>query len=153
MTYILMTNVTFMSKFSLNNIIREAGVAYRSSNEMHLIELARRGISKKSLLQLSIAAGLSLKELADILPVSLRTIQRHNDNDLLDTAVSEHAILIAELISDAVEVFGSQEAVQNWLHSPLVGLGSIEPVSLLDTGFGIRLVREELGRLEHGVYS
>lgn len=148
-----MTNVVIMSNFSLGTIIREAGVAYRASNEMHLIELARSGISKKSVLQLSEAAGLSLKELADILPVSLRTLQRYRDDDLLDQAVSEHAILIAELFSDAVDVFGSPESVQNWLHSSLIGLGGIKPVSLLDTGFGIRMVRDELGRLEHGVFS
>lgn len=142
-----------MSNFILNTIIREAGVAYRASNEMHLIELARRGISKKSLLKLSEAAGLSLKELAGILPVSLRTLQRYRDDDLLDQAVSEHAILIAELFSDAVDVFGLPQSAQNWLHSPLVGLGGVEPVSLLDTGFGIRIIREELGRLEHGVFS
>jgi len=142
-----------MSNFSLNTIIREAGVAYQASNDMHLVELARRGISKKSLLQLSLAANLSLKELANILPVSLRTIQRYSNDDLLDPAVSEHAILIAELISDAGEVFNTQEAVQSWLHSPLIGLGGVKPVALLDTGFGIRLVRNELGRLEHGVYS
>ena len=142
-----------MSNFSLNTIIREAGVAYQASNDMHLVELARHGISKKSLLQLSLAVNLSLKELASILPVSLRTIQRYSDDDLLDPAVSEHAILIAELISDAGEVFNTPEAVQNWLHSPLIGLGGAKPVSLLDTGFGIRMVREELGRLEHGVYS
>lgn len=148
-----MPNVALMSNSSLNTIIQEAGVAYRASNEMHLIELARIGISKKSLSQLSVAAGLSIKELADVLPVSLRTIQRYSDDDLLDPAVFEHAILIAELISDAVDVFGSMESVQKWLQSPLIGLGSIKPVSLLDTGFGIRLVREELGRLEHGVHS
>jgi len=36
-----------MSDFSLNSIIREAGVACQASNDMHLVELARHGISKK----------------------------------------------------------------------------------------------------------
>jgi len=142
-----------MSNISLKTIIREAGVAYQASSDMQLVELARRGVSKKSLLQLAEAAGLSLKELAKILPVSLRTIQRYDDDDLLDPAVSEHAILIAELISDAGDIFNTDEAVQAWLHAPIIGLGGVEPVALLDTGFGIRLVRDELKRLEYGIYS
>ena len=153
MTYKHETKVVYMSNISLKTIIREAGVAYQASSDMQLVELARKGVSKKSLLQLAKAAGLSLKELAKILPVSIRTIQRYDDDDLLDPAVSEHAILIAELISDAGDVFNTDEAVRVWLHSPIIGLGGDEPVTLLDTGFGIRLVRDELRRLEYGVYS
>lgn len=65
----------------------------------------------------------------------------------MDSAVSEYAILIADLIADALAFFGSVEDVQTWLHSPLIGLCNEPPVSLLDTGFGIRLIREKLGRL------
>ncbi|NBC64826.1 MAG: DUF2384 domain-containing protein [Bacteroidetes bacterium] len=35
----------------------------------------------------------------------------------------------------------------------LVGLDGQTPLSLLDTNFGIRMIMNELGRLEHGVYS
>lgn len=142
-----------MSVYKLNTIIKEAGVAYRSSGGMQLVDLARKGISKQSLLKLSDVAGLTLKELADLLPVSLRTIQRCSEDDLLDPSVSEHALLIAELITNAGNIFNTAEDVKSWLKSPLIGLGGIKPVTLLDTSFGIRLVREELGRLEYGVYS
>jgi putative toxin-antitoxin system antitoxin component (TIGR02293 family) len=148
-----MPNVTLMSVYKLESIIKEAGVAYHTSSGMQLVDLARKGISKQSLLQLSEVAGLTLKEIANLLPVSLRTIQRCSKDDLLDPSVSEHVLLIAELIADAGNIFNSAEDVQSWLKSPLIGLGGIEPVTLLDTSFGIRLVREELGRLEYGVYS
>ena len=142
-----------MSIYKLETIIEEAGVAYQTSSDMQLVDLARKGISKQSLLKLSEVAGLTLKELADLLPVSLRTIQRCSEEDLLDPSVSEHALLIAELIADAGDIFHSSEDIKSWLKSPLIGLGGIQPVTLLDTSFGIRLVREELGRLEYGVYS
>lgn len=115
--------------------------------------MSRRGISKKSLLRLAELSSVSVKQLAELLPVSLRTIQRYNNNDLLEPVVSEHAILIAEVLSKGSQVFSSLESLQHWLHTPSAALGNKTPLSYLDTGFGARLVTDELGRLEHGVYS
>jgi putative toxin-antitoxin system antitoxin component (TIGR02293 family) len=145
-----------MGKYTINDIVQEPGVAYaasESSPEMQLVEMARHGISKKALLRIAEMSNLSISELTKLLPVSLRTIQRYSDDDLLDRAVSEHALNIAEVISHGTRVFGSLESFQRWLHSPLPALGNQTPVSFLDTGFGARMVSDLLGRIEHGVYS
>lgn len=142
-----------MSEFKVEDIIKEEGFAYQSSSGMRLVEMSRRGISKKSLLRLAELSSVSVKQLAELLPVSLRTIQRYNNNDLLEPVVSEHAILIAEVLSKGSQVFSSLESLQHWLHTPSAALGNKTPLSYLDTGFGARLVTDELGRLEHGVYS
>lgn len=142
-----------MENKNVINFVEEAAVAYKSSGEMHMVEAARRGVSKKSLLSLAELSGISVKELAGLLPVSLRTIQRYNDDDLLEPYISEHALNIAMVLAKGLDVFSSTEKLQHWLHTPAVSLGNKKPISLLDTGFGARLLLDELGRLEYGVYS
>lgn len=142
-----------MSAKSIDNILREASVAYKTSSSMNLVELARHGISKSSLQRLAEIGGISIKQFADLLPVSLRTIQRYSGKDLLTPEVSDHALRIAEVFAKGIDVFDTRQSFQRWLQSPLVGIGGKTPLSLLDTSFGIRIIINELGRLEHGVYS
>lgn len=122
-------------------------------NDLELIQLARRGVSKKTLLKLAEYGSISLKTLAQLLPVSERTIQRYKESDTFSTDVSEHLLLIAKVIAKGYEVFNSREDLHNWLHAPLISLGRRTPLSLLDTSFGAQLVIDTLGRLEHGIYS
>lgn len=145
-----------MSEYSIHDIVQEPGVAYsvsKQATEIELIEMARKGIAKKALKRIAGLSGLSISELSKLLPVSLRTIQRYSDDDLLDSAVSEHALQIAEVLSHGTRVFSSLESFQRWLHAPSVALGHQTPVSFFDTGFGTRMVSDLLGRIEHGVYS
>lgn len=142
-----------MSEESINNVLREAAVAYKTSSAMSMVELARHGISKKSLLKLADIAALSLKQFSELLPVSLRTMQRYNDDDLLPPEISEHALVVAEVLGRGMEVFNNREQLQHWLQTPAVSFAGQTPVSLLDTSFGARMVTDELGRLEQGVYA
>ncbi len=142
-----------MSNPSIDNILREAGVAYQSTSEMTLVDLARKGISKKSLLKIADVGSISVKQLADLLPVSLRTIQRYDNDDLLSPEISSHALSIAEVLAKGLEIFDHKKQLQRWLHTPSVAFRMQTPLSLLDTSFGARMVIDELGRLEHGVYA
>lgn len=145
-----------MNEKKIHDLVEEAGAVYvpdSTSSEMRLLKQARAGISKKSLMNIAEAGGLSMKEISSLLPVSLRTIQRYSDADLLDPAVSEHALQIAEVISKGSFVFSSLHDLKQWLHTPSMALGNETPVSLLDTSFGARIVIDELGRLGYGVYS
>lgn len=149
-----MTRLMDENKFE--NIVRETGVAYKatsSSSEMNLVERARSGIQKKTLHKISELSGLSLKELSKLLPVSLRTIQRYNEEDLLEPSVSERALMITEVLAHGQRVFQSTDKLRHWLHTPSLALGNKTPLSLLDTSFGARMVTDLLGRIEYGVYS
>lgn len=53
----------------------------------------------------------------------------------------------------AEEVFGSQEKARKWLRVPCLALGGNAPLDFLDTFAGVRMVEDELGRIEHGVYA
>ena len=51
------------------------------------------------------------------------------------------------------EVFGDGTNFEKWLNSKSIALGNVEPKSFLKTFEGIKLVKEELGRIEHGIIS
>lgn len=134
-------------------IIREAAVAYQPSASMQMATLARKGVSKKELEEIAGWGGISINKISTLLPVTLRTVQRYKGSDRFDTAVSEHILSIAEVFTKAEQVLGSPEKLHIWLFTPLRAAGNDTPFSLLDTGFGARYLLDELGRLEHGVYS
>ncbi|MEX2600661.1 MAG: antitoxin Xre/MbcA/ParS toxin-binding domain-containing protein [Balneolaceae bacterium] len=142
-----------MNDFGFDHILRDEGIAYTTGSPLDQVEIARRGISKKSLLKIAEWSSLSIRELSALLPVTLRTIQRYRDDELLDPNVSERALLIVEVLEKGMEVFNSRETLQTWLHTPMPAFDQQTPLSLLDTGFGARMVMDTLGRIEHGVFS
>ena len=124
-----------------------------SLNDMDLILLSRSGVQKSSLKTLSHYLGITMDTMSGLLHTSHRNIQRKDDKDLLDVHKSERVIEIAEVVSRGLEVFGTTDNLQQWLHSSIIALGGKKPVELLDTSFGVRMILKLLGRIEHGVYS
>jgi putative toxin-antitoxin system antitoxin component (TIGR02293 family) len=120
---------------------------------MDVITMSREGVSKQLLLALSDLSGISIHQLAKLLPITERTIQRYDNEQKFSSDVSEHILIIIRVVDQAYQVLEGQETVKEWLTTPLVALGQRTPLSLLDTSFGAQLVMDELGRLEHGVYS
>ncbi|MGM0586780.1 MAG: type II RES/Xre toxin-antitoxin system antitoxin [Bacteroidota bacterium] len=137
----------------LTNVLRSEGVQYTLDNDMDVITMSRKGVSKQLLLALSDLSGISIHQLAQLLPITQRTIQRYDNEQKFSRDVSEHILIIVRVVDKTYQVLEGQDAVKDWLTTPLVGLGQRTPLSLLDTSFGAQLVMDELGRLEHGVYS
>ena len=52
-----------------------------------------------------------------------------------------------------IEVFDDQDKFNVWLLTKNVALGGIKPKDLLDSSFGIQLLKDELTRIEHGVLA
>ena len=123
------------------------------NNQYDLIKLTRQGLSKKQLLFLAKKLSLSLNEISKILPLSIRTLQRYRKDHILNPDVSDQIILIAELYSIGLNVFGELEKFSKWLRNPNTALSNHCPIDLIDTSFGIELIKDELGRIQHGVFS
>lgn len=138
----------------LEKILKEPAVAYTSTgSRMDLVTLSRNGIKKQALLNLAGILNLSIKEIATLLPVTERTLQRRDTDSRLSSSVSEQIILIAEITDKGTEVFGNINSFKKWLKEENTALGGHKPLALLDTTIGIQLVSEELAKLEYGVYS
>lgn len=143
-----------MRNQQLSNLLQEPSISYEAeASSMDLVQLSRKGIKKSALSNLSSALNISMKEMAKLLPVTERTLQRRDANSLLNSATSQQAILIGQLITRGTDVFGSIEAIQQWVRQPNKAIGNYTPLEIMDTTIGIQLVMDVLGRLEHGVYS
>ncbi len=137
-----------------NRVNEPASAAYKATNTpLDLVLLTRRGMRKEALLNLAQRLGLTVKELANLLPVTERTIQRKAPESVLGTAVSEQIVLITQLTDKGEEVFGSTELFKKWIRKKNTALGGHKPLHLLDTSIGIQMVEDVLGRLSYGVYS
>ncbi len=119
-----------------------------------LIESVRKGI-KFDIFQKIVNEGpFTLDDWAGLLHLSLRTIQRYKkEKKDFDSIHSEKIIEIMLLVKYGAEVFGSVDSFRTWLHAKNVAMGGVIPNDLLDSTFGIRLVHDELTRIEHGVLA
>jgi putative toxin-antitoxin system antitoxin component (TIGR02293 family) len=118
-----------------------------------LVDWGDRGLTKAELLHLAKQLDLSVPQLAEILPVTERTIQRYGPAQRFNKTVSEHLLQLAEITARGTEAFGDRVRFLTWLKSPCPALGNRKPLALLSSRFGIELVLDELGRIEHGVVS
>jgi len=67
--------------------------------------------------------------------------------------LSEQNQQIAEVIAKGSKVFGGRDRFLAWMNHPNKALNNKTPMSLLNSKFGTNMVLDELGRIEHGVFS
>lgn len=123
------------------------------SNEFDIINLARKGFSKGALLTLAKKISLNLQELANILHISERTLQRYDDDEIIKLEYAEKAVELARLYTRGEEVFGSIDKFKLWIKAPSLIFNGEAPVTILDTSAGFDMVFRELGRIEHGIFA
>jgi putative toxin-antitoxin system antitoxin component (TIGR02293 family) len=145
------------AKNSELSLLNEPSVTYGSlddSQALTLIQLIRRGLHYSKFHDLYTEAAFSLSEWSKILHISERTMQRYEtENKTFDPVQSEKIIQIAMLHKYGISVFGNSENFHTWLYAKNIALGGISPKDLLDSSFGIDLIKDELGRIEHGVLA
>ena len=59
----------------------------------------------------------------------------------------------AGVVAKGTDVFGDKEMFLAWLNQPCTALSNNTPFSMLGSRVGIETIFDELGRIEHGVYS
>lgn len=129
------------------------GGQYTNPTDFDLLSLIRKGVSKKSLLALAKQISLTIEELAVVLHISERTLQRYTPTTLVKAAHTDRAIELARLYERGAEVMGGAKEFNTWMRSPNHALNQEIPLNLLDTSIGFDLVLQTLGRIEYGVYS
>jgi len=122
-------------------------------NRHTFLKVVREGLAHHELFTLMEVAELHIEEMAKILHITSRTIRRLDENEPLNIDISERVLSIINLYRLGVDAFGDLGIFNTWMRRSIKGLGDVTPVSLLDTSVGIMIVREELDRLMHGVYS
>ncbi len=122
-------------------------------NRMDLIELSNKGVTKNALLHLAKYFSCSVNQIALLLPLTERTIQRYTPEKPFNRVVSEHILQIAEVAARGSEVFEGRDKFLTWMNHPSRALNNRTPISLLSSRFGTDMILDELGRIEHGVFS
>ena len=126
---------------------------YKIENRMDLIELSNKGVTKDALLRLVKYLNISIGLMADLITITERTIQRYDREKSFNRMVSEQILQIAEVAAKGTNVFGDKEKFLLWLKQPNKALAGKTPINLLNSRFGTEMILDELGRIEHGVFS
>jgi putative toxin-antitoxin system antitoxin component (TIGR02293 family) len=135
----------------------EGSISYSWNDDKRsylLIKLVREGISYSDFNKVSSRTPFTIKEWASYLNVSVRTMERHREeNKVFRKEQSERILSIYQLLNYGQSVFGERDNFFKWMGSESIALGGIKPKELLDTSIGINMVKDELGRIEHGVLA
>jgi len=92
-------------------------------------------------------------EWAEILHVSDRTLHRYLKEDKpFEGLYAEHLYQLENMADLGLEIFGDTKAFEKWLRTPREILGEKQDFSTLRSFWGVKLICNELGRMEHGVY-
>lgn len=137
-------------------MVQEVAVKYHAGgdNDFLMANKARSGVNVSAFFDLLNVSGLSKEELASLLDVSFKTIQRYQkEGKKLNALNSEQLLKMIALYQKAEEVFGTLESFNRWLRKPAVGLGHQEPLQFMQTSGGIDLIYEELQRIEYGALA
>ena len=132
----------------------EASFASISADDSHLlINKSRNGIAMYRIKRIMDRYDLTLKEMAAVLNISERTLQRYGEEGILAKDSSERALHLQRLYERGAEVFGNLDKFKGWMKSPLLIFKNDKPISFLDTIFGFELLEQELGRIEYGIFA
>lgn len=119
----------------------------RLDEPLNRVETFRNGLERKSFDRLKEISGLDNHTLAAALGVSAKTLQR---KDIFDTIQSEKMYELAILYALGINYFG-KEGFRRWMERPLFSIGNVKPLALIDVSEGLKILKAEIMRLQHGV--
>jgi putative toxin-antitoxin system antitoxin component (TIGR02293 family) len=97
--------------------------------------------------------GLTNEELYKIV-APRRTLQRREaNNEQLSVVEADRVLRIKHIIEFADRVFGDPEKARRWLRKPSRALDMSIPLELIETEQGGRIVENELGVIDHGMFA
>jgi putative toxin-antitoxin system antitoxin component (TIGR02293 family) len=117
------------------------------------IEEIREGLPVSKFFELEQTLGVGTAQLAEVVGIPVRTLQRRKDEGRLTKTESDRVDRVFQLVAQATKVFESVASAREWLTRPQLGLAGFVPLDLADTGAGIREVEHLLGRIDYGVYA
>lgn len=131
-------------------VMRDDPLSDRST--LRLVHISREGLSYPKFLLAVEAFDFSKQELAQLLHISERTLERiHKDKKRLSTPQTERILEVSILFEKGWEFFESKDGFRKWLNIPNYAFENQTPLSMLDTKYGIASVEILLDRMAHGI--
>jgi putative toxin-antitoxin system antitoxin component (TIGR02293 family) len=132
------------------NISEYIGVTPKS--EFDLARIVEDGLPIDSLSLLK-EKGLTFSEVSQMV-ISPRTLKhRKARGEHLSHEETDRMVRVARIVALAENVFGNLDKALLWLRSPDDRIGDRNPLSMLHTESGGRLVENMLWQLDEGVYT
>jgi len=116
-----------------------------------LLASIERGLPATLLNALQERLDLKPEEMASLLGISSRTLERRREKGALTSAESERLYRLVRLFRKAVNVFENEEEARRWLKRPQMRLGEQVPLEIARLEPGAREAERLLGRIEHGI--
>jgi putative toxin-antitoxin system antitoxin component (TIGR02293 family) len=112
----------------------------------------RDGLPISELDQVASLLTISREQLAQILGITVRTLQRKAGADeRLGPAASDRLARVRRIHDLAIHVLGDQQKASRWMTSVSRPLGGQLPVQLLDTDIGTQRVEQELYQIKYSI--
>ena len=116
------------------------------------IDIIKKGLSKDDLEHIKDQFHLDYSTLSEILAVSRAKLISKKGTEKFDRVTSEKILLLADLIQYGQSVFEDNIAFGKWMKNENRFFEGKKPLDMLSTFYGIQEVKNELGRIEHGVF-
>lgn len=120
---------------------------------LDFVVASNKGIPKLAVINLAEVLNIPMKDMANLLNVSYKTLGRKTKTDELSSMVSSLSIEITNTVVKGLAVFEDPDKFNKWLHKENRALKGQTPFELLNTPTGIKLVNQVLGRIEEGIYT
>lgn len=122
-------------------------------SKRELIEALINGLPAELARELAGKMEVTLEDVAGLLRLNSRTLQRRLEEGKLNLSESERLWELSNLFTRAETVLESAPAAVQWFKHPIQALGWATPLAYARTAVGLRELENLLGRIEHGVYS
>ena len=128
-------------------------IGIKASDRLESSDKVQAGFPFKAFTILTRSMEVSNKELAELVQISARTLNRRQKEGKLKADESDRLLRFARIFTHALDLFeGDKEAAQNWLSSDNRALKDESPLEASRTEEGAREVENLIVRLEHGVF-
>ncbi len=132
------------------NVLKDISYQSVDAKNVHkIIDLVRKGFPSEVFYH-SVLERFSfpLSDWATFLHLSERTLQRYRtEQKTFDPVQSEKILELTMLFDYGISVFGDKANFETWLEIKNIALGGVKPKELLDTSYGINLLKDELTRI------
>ena len=120
-----------------------------------LHELIRKGLPARVIGKLERVLGLSPSESTRLLAISATSRKRFKQSPArrLDEAASDRIVRVVSTVAEAAEVLGDDAKAIAWFKTPNLALHGQEPLELMTSDPGAKMVRDELNRIRYGFWA
>jgi putative toxin-antitoxin system antitoxin component (TIGR02293 family) len=116
------------------------------------IDFIKGGASKNDLIKIKDQLDVDYDKLSQILSVSRAKLLSKKPKEKFDQTTSERIMLVSDVVGFGEHVFEDMANFRDWLKRENKALGNKSPIEMMDTVYGIQEVKNEIGRIESGVY-